>query len=173
MCVFLTWLAEAKLSFRAEYDSFNCIRSLNRKITRECAVNPLHRNSEGIIIHGKCMLIWIRGDCFHLQTTQSHQLICTTLDNLVTCRFAFLFWQGTYGNGDRSKQKKKELRLYNNVKWRGCGHELKPVNKKKKEPKAARTPIEEDTYIYNVHVYGFLFFVENQKKKKRWWNTVK
>ena len=108
MCVFLTWLAEAKLSFRAEYDSFNCIRSLNRKITRECAVNPLHRNSEGIIIHGKCMLIWIRGDCFHLQTTQSHQLICTTLDNLVTCRFAFLFWQGTYGNGDRSKQKKKK-----------------------------------------------------------------
>lgn len=36
--------------------------------------------------------------------------------------------------------------------------------KKKKSPKEAQTPIEEDTYIYNVHVYGFFFVVENQKK---------
>lgn len=64
--------------------------------------------------------------------------------------------------------KRRELRLYNNGKWRGCGHELKAVNKKKrkkKSPKEAQTPIEEDTYIYNVHVYGFFFVVENQKKK--------
>lgn len=135
MSVFLTWMAEAKLSFRAEFDSFNCIRSLNRKITRECAVNPSHRNSEGIIIHAKCTLIWICGDCFHLQTTQSHQLIGTTLDNLLTCRFFLTrnIWQRW-----KVETKRRELRLYNNGKWRGCGHELKAVNKKKrkkKEPK--------------------------------------
>lgn len=130
-------MAEAKLSFRAEFDSFICIRSLNRKITRECAVNPSHRNSEGIIIHAKCTLIWICGDCFHLQTTQSHQLIGTTLDNLLTCRF---FFDKEHMATVKGRNKKKRVEALQQWEVARVWTRIESGEQKKRKKRAQKKP---------------------------------
>ena len=81
--------------------------------------------------------------------------------------FCFSFLTGNIWQRWQVETKKKKSWGFTTM-WSGEGVDTNwnRWTKKKKEPKAARTPIEEDTYIYNVHVYGFLFFVENQKKKK-------